>query len=165
MGPRTLPFRRPCGTWTWWLPQNSYSGFVILWFHSHFMYFLLRTLLYFPLECNKCNVRTRFLIKLAWGVFGQKLLLHTMPYESDLRNKPNFWEMPENLIMTKVCKVGEKALSFISLCSAWTSLYMDGTASKIFLVICPHEAGTWDPNYAPGVDFLDHNFLSSKNSG
>ena len=42
---------------------------------------------------------------------------------------------------------------------------MDGTASKMFLVICPHEAGTWDPNYAPGVDFLDHNFLSSKNSG
>ena len=42
---------------------------------------------------------------------------------------------------------------------------MDGTASKIFLEICPHEAGTWDPNYAPGVKFLDHNFLSSKNSG
>ena len=54
-----------------------------------FMYFLL-LLLYFPLECNKCNARTRFLIKLAWGVFGQKLILHTMPYESDLRNKPNF---------------------------------------------------------------------------
>ena len=51
------------------------------------------------------------------------------------------------------------------LTRAWTSLYMDGTASKFFLVICPHEAGTWDPNYAPGVDFLDHNFLSSKNSG
>ena len=30
---------------------------------------------------------------------------------------------------------------------------------QIFLVICPHEAGTWNPNYAPGVDFLDHNFL------
>ena len=53
----------------------------------------------------------------------------------------------------------------MSLVNSWTSLYMDGTASKIFLVICPHEAGTWDPNYAPGVDFLDHNFLSSKNSG
>ena len=26
-------------------------------------------------------------------------------------------------------------------------------------------AVTWDPNYATGVDFLDHNFLSSKNSG
>ena len=26
-------------------------------------------------------------------------------------------------------------------------------------------AGAWDPNYTPGVDFLDHNFLSSKNSG
>ena len=23
----------------------------------------------------------------------------------------------------------------------------------------------WDPNYTPGLDFLDHNFLSSKNSG
>ena len=45
------------------------------------------------------------------------------------------------------------------LTRAWTSLYMDGTASKIFLVICPHEAGTWDPNYTPWVDFLDHDFL------
>ena len=43
--------------------------------------------------------------------------------------------------------------------------YMDGTAVKFFLLIFPHEAGTWNPNYAPGVDFLDHNFLSSKNSG
>ena len=42
---------------------------------------------------------------------------------------------------------------------SWTSLYMDGTAVKFFLVICPHEAGTWDPNYTPGVDFLDHDFL------
>mgnify|MGYP006888789770 CR=1 FL=1 len=41
----------------------------------------------------------------------------------------------------------------------------------------PHSEGTfqiwiikprpnsWDPNYTPGVDFLDHDFLSSKNSG
>ena len=41
----------------------------------------------------------------------------------------------------------------------------------------PHSEGTcqiwiikprpnsWDPNYTPGVDFLDHNFLSSKNLG
>jgi hypothetical protein len=36
---------------------------------------------------------------------------------------------------------------------------------KFFLVICPHEAGFWDPNHIPGVDFLDHDFLSSKNSG
>ena len=42
---------------------------------------------------------------------------------------------------------------------------MDGTAVKFYLVICPHEAGTWDSNYTPGVDFLDHDFLSSKNSG
>ena len=42
---------------------------------------------------------------------------------------------------------------------------MDGTAVKFFLAICPHEAGTCDPNYTPGVDFLDHDFLSSKNSG
>ena len=42
---------------------------------------------------------------------------------------------------------------------SWTSLYMDGTAVNFFLVICPHEAGTWDPNYTPGVDFLDHDFL------
>ena len=25
--------------------------------------------------------------------------------------------------------------------------------------------GAWDSNYDPGADFLDHNFLSSKNSG
>ena len=43
----------------------------------------------------------------------------------------------------------------------WTSLYMDGTAVKNFLVICPHEAGTWDPIYSPGVDFWDHDFLLS----
>ena len=40
----------------------------------------------------------------------------------------------------------------------WTSLYMDGTAVNFFLLICPHEAGTWDPNYTPWVDFLDHDF-------
>ena len=40
---------------------------------------------------------------------------------------------------------------------------MDGTAVKFFLMICPHEAGTWDPNYTPWVDFLDHDIL--KNSG
>ena len=45
---------------------------------------------------------------------------------------------------------------------SWTSLYMDGTASKIFLVICPYEAGTWDPNYNPGEVFLDYDFLHSK---
>ena len=44
---------------------------------------------------------------------------------------------------------------------SWTSLYMDGTAVNL---ICPHEAGTWDPNYTPGVDFLDHNFIILKNS-
>ena len=37
--------------------------------------------------------------------------------------------------------------------------FMDGTAIKFFLVICPHEAGTWDPNYTPGVDFLNYDFL------
>ena len=31
---------------------------------------------------------------------------------------------------------------------------MDGTAVNFFLLIFPHEAGTWDPNYTPGVDFL-----------
>ena len=36
---------------------------------------------------------------------------------------------------------------------------MDGTAVKFFLVICPHEAGILDPNYTPGVDFLDHDFF------
>ena len=42
---------------------------------------------------------------------------------------------------------------------AWTSLYMDGTVANFFLLIFPHEAGIWDPNYTPGVDFLDYDFL------
>ena len=44
----------------------------------------------------------------------------------------------------------------------WTSLYMDGTAVNFFLVICPHEAETWDPNYAPGVDFWAMIFYNLK---
>jgi hypothetical protein len=28
-----------------------------------------------------------------------------------------------------------------------------------FLTSGQHETGTWDPNYNPGVDFLDHDFL------
>ena len=28
-----------------------------------------------------------------------------------------------------------------------------------FLTSGQHEAGNWDPSYAPGVDFLDHDFL------
>ena len=39
---------------------------------------------------------------------------------------------------------------------------MDRTAVNFFLQIFPHEA---NPNYTPGVDFLDQNVLSSKNSG
>ena len=42
---------------------------------------------------------------------------------------------------------------------SWTSLYMDGTAVNL---ICPHEAGTWDPNYTPRVDFLNNDFFKSK---
>ena len=47
---------------------------------------------------------------------------------------------------------------------SWTSLYMDGTAFKVFFVICPHEAGTWDPNYNPEVDFLNQFFIILKNT-
>ena len=47
----------------------------------------------------------------------------------------------------------QKLLSLTSV-KTWTSLYMDGTASKIFLGICPHEARAWDPNYAPGGGFF-----------
>ena len=53
-------------------------------------------------------------------------------------------------------------LSCNSYVRAWTSLYMDGTAINFFKLICPHEAGTWHPNYTPGVDFFDHDFLKSK---
>ena len=43
--------------------------------------------------------------------------------------------------------------------NSWTSLYMDGTALNFLKLIFPHEAGIWDPNYTPGVDFLYHDFL------
>ena len=46
------------------------------------------------------------------------------------------------------------------LLNRWTAM-----SPFLFLTRGQHEAGTWDPNYAPRVDFLDHNFLSSKNSG
>ena len=50
------------------------------------------------------------------------------------------------------------------------TLYMDlfiygQNCCQFFLLIFLHEVGTWDPNYTPGVDFLDQIFLSSKNSG
>ena len=48
--------------------------------------------------------------------------------------------------------------------SSWTSLYMDGSAVNLFLLIFPHEAGTWDPNYTPGVNFLTMIFYNPKNS-
>ena len=35
------------------------------------------------------------------------------------------------------------------------SLLNHGTAIKFFLVTCPHEAGTWDPNYTPGWIFYN----------
>ena len=34
-----------------------------------------------------------------------------------------------------------------------------GMSSFYFLTSGQHEAGSWDPNYTPGVDFLDHDFL------
>ena len=42
---------------------------------------------------------------------------------------------------------------------SWTSLYMDGTAVNFLKLIFPHEAGTWDPYYTPGVNVLGHDFL------
>ena len=51
----------------------------------------------------------------------------------------------------------------------WQHLGMDffiyrRNCCQFFLVICPHEAGTWDPNYTLGVDFLDHDFYNLKHS-
>ena len=40
-----------------------------------------------------------------------------------------------------------------------TSSYWTAMSSFFFLTSGQHEAGTWDPNYTPGVDFLDHDFL------
>ena len=44
---------------------------------------------------------------------------------------------------------------------------LDGPHSEDTCQICIIETrpNSWDPNYTPGVDFLDHKFLSSKNSG
>ena len=41
----------------------------------------------------------------------------------------------------------------------WTSFIYGRNCCHFFLVICPHEAGTWDPNYTLGVDFLVHDFF------
>ena len=69
-------------------------------------------------------------------------------------------------LLVKVLKACHKITYVRSLWNTpWTSLYMDGTAVKFFFEICPHEAGSWDPNYTPGVNFLDQNFLSAKSSG
>ena len=37
-------------------------------------------------------------------------------------------------------------------------------SSFLFLTSGQHEAGTWDPNYAPGVNFLTMTFYNLKNS-
>ena len=42
---------------------------------------------------------------------------------------------------------------------------MDGNAVNFFLVIWADEAGIWDPNYTPGMDFLDHVISILKYSG
>ena len=41
-------------------------------------------------------------------------------------------------------------------------LLLDSYVVIFFLTNGQHEAGTWDPNYTLGVDFLDHDFLQSK---
>ena len=46
------------------------------------------------------------------------------------------------------------------LLNRWTSHWLFRGAKKY-----DWGGGAWDPNYDPGADFLDHNFLSSKNSG
>ena len=46
------------------------------------------------------------------------------------------------------------------LLNRWTSHWLFRGAKKY-----GWGGGAWDPNYDPGADFLDHNFLSSKNSG
>ena len=54
--------------------------------------------------------------------------------------------------------VPHSSIASVQNTNPWTSLYMDGTAVNFFLLIFPHEAGTWDSNYTPGVDFFDHDF-------
>ena len=48
---------------------------------------------------------------------------------------------------------------YVSFDISWISLYMDGTAVNLLQLIFPQEAGTLDPNYTLGVDFLDHDFF------
>ena len=50
-------------------------------------------------------------------------------------------------------------------CTRTTKLdgpHFEGTCQ---IWIIESRPNSWDPNYNPGVDFLDHNFLSSKNLG
>ena len=42
---------------------------------------------------------------------------------------------------------------------AWTFSYWTAKSAFFFLTSDQPEGGTWDPNYTPGVDFLDHDFL------
>ena len=40
------------------------------------------------------------------------------------------------------------------------ALLLDSYVVKKNLRSVQHEAGTWDPNYTQGVDFLDHDFYN-----
>ena len=47
----------------------------------------------------------------------------------------------------------------------WTSLYWTAMSSFCFQTSGHHGRNTCDPNYTPGLDFLDHIFFNLKNSG
>ena len=70
--------------------------------------------------------------------------------------------------------VSEKKWEYFSKTDFWAKNYpssrttkLDGHHSehKSYFWIIKLRPNTWDPNYPPGVDFLDHNFLLSRNSG
>ena len=56
-------------------------------------------------------------------------------------------------------------LAFIGVCSHGYLYTGQLCRHFVFRQVDIMGAVCWDPNYTLGLDFLDHNFLSSKNSG
>ena len=60
----------------------------------------------------------------------------------------------------KKCKLRKFLIILLLIIGSGMVFFIYGrNCCQFFLVICPHEAGFWDPNYTLGVDFLEHDFL------
>ena len=69
-----------------------------------------------------------------------------------------FKKGPEVRFIMKICPIRATGNRYILYPSAWTSSYWTAMSSFCFLTSGQHGGNTWDPNYTPGVDFLDHEF-------